>query len=214
MAVGGHGARHLSSWHVGVAVYRDRLGTVAHVVWRIVVGIVSGVRMTPARLVDVIVIGVEESGSVETTLEGAVGRHNPSEGGKRTGVAETQGGGSAVHTGAGGVVEPDAAEIDRHIDFVAGVGVETVDPNFVELGVDFFGPDFVDENVGLDFVVIAAVDHKLGLSVEVTDGALGLTEGEIANGASRNAQSQRDKSQRKKDFFHNNESFICKFVGN
>ena len=214
MAVRCHGARHFYTWRVGVAMHRNGFRAVTHIVWRIVVRIVTGVRMMPTWLVDVIVVGVKESGGVETTLERTIGRHDPSESWKRTGIAEAQGGGSAVHTGSRGVVEPYASEIQRHIDFVAGVGVETVEPNFVELGVDLFGPHFVDENVGLDFVVIAAVDHKLGLSVEVTDSALGLTEGEIANGVSRNAQSQRDKSQRKKDFFHNNESFICKFVGN
>lgn len=196
MAVRCHGARHFYTWRVGVAMHRDGFRAVTHIVWRIVVRIVTGVRMMPTWLVDVIVVGVKESGGVETTLERTIGRHDPSESWKRTGIAEAQGGGSAVHTGSRGVVEPYASEIQGHIDFVTSVGVESIEPYFVELGVDFFSPHFVDKDVGFDFVFVTAVDHELGLCVEVTDCALGLAECKIANRISRNAECQGHKSQR------------------
>ena len=112
--------------------------------------------------------------------KGTVGGHDPREGGQWAGVAETQCGGGAVHAGACLVVEPDAGEVDGHVDFVAGVGVEAVEPYFVELVVHAFGPNLVDEHVGLNLVVVAAVDHQFGLGVEVSHGAVGLAVGEIA----------------------------------
>lgn len=193
MAVGGHGARHLKTGSIGLAVYWHRVAATTHIVGVVVVGVVTIVGVVPAGLVDIVVVGVEESGSVAATCEGAVGRHSPTECGQRARVAETQRGGRAIHAGACTVVEPYAAQIERHINLIASVGVESVEPDFVELGVHALGPYLVHKNVGLDFVLVAAVDHKLGLRIEMLDGTLGLAVGEITYRGCRYAHCQRDK---------------------
>lgn len=179
MSVGSHSARHLDTGREGLTMHRHGIMTMTHIIRRIVIGVVTVIRMAPTRLMDVIVVGIEESGGVEPTMEGAIGRHHPAPCGSPVGVAETQHGGSVVHTHAGTVVEPDATQVDGHIDFVAGVGIVAVEPNLIELGVDTFGPYLVDEYVGFNLIGIATIDHQLVLRIEVTDGSFGLRIGKI-----------------------------------
>jgi hypothetical protein len=80
-----------------------------------------------------------------------------------------------------GTEEPYALQVERHVDFVTRIGVVTVDPQLVVGRVDALHPDLVDQHIGLDFVIVPAVDHHLLLRVEVLHRALGLWKGEVAD---------------------------------
>ena len=133
-------------------------------------------RVVPAIEVDVVVIAADVAYWVWTTSEGVVFRHVPAEGGQHGVGVESQVLSGAVVAHA--VVEPDAAQVDGHVDFVSSVGVEAVEPHFIVFGVDFFGPDFGDDDVGLNLVGVAAIDHELWLVVEVGHSAADLAIGE------------------------------------
>ena len=122
-----------------------------------------------------------EVGVVEVAHEGVVGRHRPVEVGRGHGAAEAQELRRAVHPVAVWVVEPDAGQVDGHIDFFAGVGIIAVQPDFVILAVDALGPHFVDYHVGGQFVLVTAVNHQFVLCVERIGHAVGLTAGEITH---------------------------------
>lgn len=111
----------------------------------------------PAVAVDVVVVGAHIAGVVRTAYECVVGRYVPHETRVAHGGVEAQVLCGVVH--AAGAVEPHALQVERHDDFVAGVGVVAIDPDFVIGRVDAFHPDLVDEDVGLDLIVVAAVEH-------------------------------------------------------
>ena len=125
-------------------------------------------RRTPAKAVNLIVVGVAvvEVRVVVVAHEGVVGRHCPVEVGRGHGAAEAQELCRAVHPVAVGVVEPDAGQVDGHIDLLARVGVVSIKPDFVVLAVHALGPYFVDNDVCGQLVVVAAVYHQLVLCVE------------------------------------------------
>lgn len=72
-------------------------------------------------------------------------------------------------------------QVEWHIDFVTRIGIPAVDPEFIVSRVYALGPDFVDQYIGLDFVVVAAINHQFVLSVEVTHRSVGLAAREIVD---------------------------------
>ena len=96
----------------------------------------------------------------------------------------------AVHAAAGGVVEPDAGEVDGHVYFFAGIGIITEEPNLVVFAVDRFGPDLVDDDVGCELVLIAAVNHQFGLCIEGVSDAVSLVAREVAYRVGRGCKNR------------------------
>ena len=131
----------------------------------------------PAVAVDIIVVTACVAWMVCDASVGVVGRYAPHECGHADIDAEAQVLGCVVH--AAGAVEPNAMQVEGHVDFVAGVGIETVDPNLVVGGVDALHPDFVDEYVGGQLVLVATVNHQLVLIVQAGYCACCLAVGEI-----------------------------------
>lgn len=145
----------------------------------------------PAIAVDMMMVGVAavEVRVVVVSHEGVVGRHGPVEVGHGHVAAEAEVLSGAVHASADGIVEPDATQVEGHINFLAGIGIETKQPYFVELAVDGFGPDLVDDDIGGQLVLEAAVDHQLVLSVESCGHSGGLLVGEVAYRIGRSCKS-------------------------
>lgn len=145
----------------------------------------------PAIAVDVMMVGVAavEVRVVVVAHKGVVGRHGPVEVGHGHVAAEAQILCCAVHASADGIVEPDATQVEGHINFLTGIGIETEQPYFVELAVDGFGPDLVDDDIGGQLVLEAAVDHQLVLSVESCGHSGGLLVGEVAYRIGRSSES-------------------------
>ena len=78
-------------------------------------------------------------------------------------------------------IEPDAVEVDGHIDFVASVGVVSIDPYLVIGGVDALHPHLVQQYIRFYFVIVAAVNHYLLLCVQVGDCTLSLRPSEVVD---------------------------------
>ena len=91
--------------------------------------------------------------------------------------AETQVLCRVVH--APGAVEPDALQVYGHVYLLARVGVVAEDPQLVECRVDALGPHLIEEHVGLNLVVVAAVYHQFVLAIEVAYRAFGLAAREV-----------------------------------
>ena len=183
----------LRSRSIGCAVEVYRLVGATHIVVVVVVRIVVGRGRHPSVAVNVIVVGASEVNWVVRTGVGIVGRNHPHKGRGGVGVMEPQIGGCAVHMARGVVEEPDGAEVDGHHDFLSGIGIVAVNPDFEELRVDSFGPCFVEEHVGLDFVFIAGINHQLVLRVQIVDRTHGLREGEVAQRTCRCCEHQSHK---------------------
>ena len=188
-AAGGHGSGGVGATHVVVGQWRRRDA-----------GAVGVGRGHPSMAMDVVVVGPCISGTVGEARVGVVGRDAPSDGGDADLDTEAQVLGCVVH--AAGAVEPNAMQVEGHVDFVAGVGVETVDPNLVVGGVDALHPDFVDEYVGLNLVIVSAVNHQLVLGVEIVDGACGLAVGEVVDGPSGRSYAHQDHNYNQCNAFH------------
>jgi len=127
----------------------------------------------------VVVVGATVSMPVYHAGVGAIGRDVP---GQRMSAhidPEPQVLGCVVHVSC--AVQPDAFQIEWHIDFVAGVGIVAVDPELVVGGVDSLHPYLVDKHVGRQLILVAEVNHHLVLSVEVTDRSGGLAVGEVVD---------------------------------
>lgn len=167
-------------------MYGCGVAVTTHVVGMVVVWVVVRTGVTPAGLVNVIVVGVKESGCVWVAHIRIVGRHGPEECGRAVRMTETERRGRIVHARSCAIKKPYAPEVDRHIDFVSGVSIPSINPNLVVLRVDSLCPYFVKKDVSLDFVIISAINHNFLLGVEITDGPLGLTIGKIVNRISPN----------------------------
>ena len=150
----GYGCRSVRSAHVVGVVGPGSIGW-RH--WR-----------TPSEAVNFVVVGVSavEHRVVEAAGEGVVGRHRPVEVRRRHRAAESQILCRAVHAVAVWVEEPDAGKVDRHVYFLAGVGIVAIQPYFIVFAVDGLGPNLIDDNVCCKLIFISAVYHKLVLGVE------------------------------------------------
>lgn len=164
------GSRSLRSAHVVGRQGRVRVRTVA-------VGRRHG--GTPAVTVDVVVVAVGEAYAMQAAGEGVVGRDIPCEGRVPHRGVEAEVLRCVVHASC--AVKPYALQVERHVHFVARVGIVSEYPQFVVGRVDALHPHLVDEYVGLDFVIVAAVNHHLMLRVEVLHRACGLCVGKVAD---------------------------------
>jgi hypothetical protein len=93
-----------------------------------------------------------------------------------------------IHISA--AIEPYAFKIERHVDFVASVGVPAVYPELVVGGIDSLHPNLVDEYIGGKLILVAEVDHHLVLRVQVTHRSHRLAIGEVVYGPCGNFQAQ------------------------
>lgn len=100
-------------------------------------------------------------------------------------------------------------QVERHVDFVAGVGIESVDPDFVVGGVDSLHPDIINQHVCLNLVVVAAVNHEFLLRVEIVHSARGLAVSEIVDTPGRGSQAHQDHNYNQCNAFH---KALCFFV--
>lgn len=150
--------------------------------------------------VDIVVVAACVAWMVCDASVGVVGRYAPHECGHADIDAEAQVLGSVVH--ATGAVEPYALQVEGHVNLVARVGVVAIDPDFVVRGVYALHPDFVDQDVGLDLVVVTAVNHDFFLRVEVAHGACSLAVGEVMDGPGRSSQCHQDHNCNDCNAFH------------
>ncbi len=144
------------------------VGVVVHIVVMSVI---------PAMAVHIIVVGIVVSGGAGIAGEGMIGGHGPGEGGTAVAGAEAQVGSCAIDFVVGH--EVDTFQVDGHVDFIAGVGIPTIEPNFVKRRTDLLGPHFVDEAIGGHLILVAAPNHQFVLVVEHRHGAGSLMIGEI-----------------------------------
>lgn len=174
---------------IGVRMVVARMPRIVVIEHRIV-GVTMVVRMVvvigvhvvvPAMAMDIVVVAANKVVVVVRTAVVMIGRDMPIEVGSYSMAAEAQVVGCAIEVAGALIVEPYTLEVERHIDLFAGIGVVSIEPDLVVLGVDLLGPDLVDESVGLDFVFVATVDHNLTLSVEIFDSSQSLPMGEIAD---------------------------------
>ena len=142
-------------------------------------GTVGVGRGHPAVTVYVVVVTASVAGSVDYSCIGAVRGDVPSEARRSHIHPEAEVLSCVVHASA--TVEPYAFEVERHVDFVAGVGIPAVDPELIVGGVDTLHPDFVDKHVGGQLILVAEVDHHLVLRVEVAHCPCGLAVGEVVD---------------------------------
>lgn len=172
---------------VGVTYARvPRIVVIVHgIVWvAMVVGMVVVVRVhviVPTMAMDVVVVGAYICMVVVGTVVVVIGGDVPVEVGGYCVATETEIVGCAIQMAGVLVVEPDALQVDGHVDLFACVCVVGIKPDLIVLRVDSFGPYFVYESIGLDFVFVATIDHNLTLSVEIVDCTCCLCVGEIAN---------------------------------
>lgn len=129
--------------------------------------------------VDIVVVSHRVSGTMQDAGIAVVGWDTPREVRRLHRRVEAQVLCRVVN--APGAVEPHASKVERHVNLVTGIGVVAIDPNLVVGRVDALHPNLVDEHIGLDFIIVAAVNHHLALRVEITHRALCLRQGEIAH---------------------------------
>ncbi len=150
----------------------------------VVVGmiVIMGVHViVPTMAMDVVVVGTHVYMVMVWTIVVVVGRNVPIEVGGYGVATEAEVVGCAIEMTGVLVVEPDALEVDGHIDLFASICVISIEPDLIVLRVDSFGPYFVNEGVGLNFVFIATIDHNLTLCIEIVDCTCCLCVGEIAD---------------------------------
>ena len=135
----------------------------------------------PTRTVDVVVVGAYVVRYVHGAGEVVVGGHAPEDGGHFCGATESQILCCAVEAATIAVVEPDATQVEGHVDFFSSVGIVAENPQLVISAGYTFGPDVRNDDVGLNLVIIATVDHHLVLSVEELHAAVSLRVREIHN---------------------------------
>ena len=136
-------------------------------------------RWHPTVAVHVIVVGAHVTRAVHHARVWVVCRYCPHH---RRAVqcarrAETQRLCRVVHVAC--PVEPDALQVYRHVNLLARVCIPAVDPQLVVCRVHLLGPHLVQQNVGLNLVLVAAVYHQLALAVQVAHRAVGLAAREV-----------------------------------
>lgn len=131
-----------------------------------IVGVVGGVRSTgagsvgrghPTMAVDIVVVGAGIACAMGHAGVGVVRRDVPDDGGYSGIDAEAQVLGCVVHPSS--AVEPHALQVEGHVDFLSSIGVIAEEPNLIVGGIHALHPDIVDEDIGLNLIVIATIDH-------------------------------------------------------
>ena len=95
-----------------------------------VVGDVWIVSPVPAGTVNIVVVGIVVYLGTRQAHKWVVGRHCPYKCGPWAGVAETEELRRAIDTVV--LHQIDAIQIDGHVYFLAGIGVETIQPYLIE----------------------------------------------------------------------------------
>lgn len=165
---------------VGVVVVWQRVVGMTHVVGVDGVGAMAIiVRGSPSPEVHIVVVGHKEVDGTMGSGVGVVGRHAPDKVGGAAKVVEAQVAGGAVQFAVS--YQPDTSQVEGHIDFFSGVGVIAINPELAIDAVDTLGPHFVNQDVCLKFVFVAAIDDQFALFVQEFDGALCLSGSKVAN---------------------------------
>lgn len=128
----------------------------------------------PTRTVDVVVVGANVVCYVYCTSEAVVGRHGPDDGGYMYVATESEVLCSVVETATISVAQPYASQVERHVELFSRVGVVAENPQLVVFVGDPLGPDVGDDDVSLNLVVIATVNHHFILCVEKLDTSVRL----------------------------------------
>lgn len=113
----------------------------------------------PTRTVDVVVVGAYIVCYVYGTGEVVVGGHGPDDSGNMCVATESEVLCSVVETATISVAQPYASQVERHVDLFSRVGVVAENPQLVVFVGDPLGPDVGDDDVSLNLVVIATVNH-------------------------------------------------------
>lgn len=154
----GHGSRSGGTAHIVVGKGRG---------WY--TGAVGVCRGHPAVPVDIVMVGTRIANAVCYAGIRVVGRYVPDQRGGAYINPKAQVLSSIVHASC--TVEPYTLQVQGHIDFVAGIGIVAIDPEFIVGGVHSFHPNFVEEDVGLNLIVISAVNHDFALRIQIIDRA-------------------------------------------
>lgn len=167
--------------------HRSRSVAVAAVVGRQVVRIVLVPnRVHPAVAVHMIVVSASHAVRVHSALKSVIHRHVPSKSRRLVVAAEAEVSSSAIVMIA--AVEPDATQVDRHVNLVARVSIPSIKPNLIELRVHLLGPNLAHQAVSLNLVAISAVDEQLSDMVQALHSALSLSVSKISDLVSRHTQ--------------------------
>jgi len=176
------GMRRHGAWSthiIGVHVRRRHTGT-------------RHCRRQPSILMHIVVIGADITRRVHHTYEGAVARHVPRKRRHSARVAETHIISGTVHVVA--IEKPYARQVYRHINLLAGVGIVAENPYFVVLTVDTFHPNIGKNHIGCKLVLIAAIDHQFGLSVQRCNHPRSLRMSEETDVVGRRGEQQSAES--------------------
>lgn len=183
----------LATGHVRGSYHRQRRRGRTHVVdGQRILG-----RRTPAVTVDVVVVRAAVVSGMGYPHKAAVDRHRPHQCGVGCVNLEMQIPGGIVHCVAPSVKQPDTAEVEGHVNLVAGVGVDAVEPHLIVATVDTLHPDVGDDDIGLQLVSVAAVDDQFVLCVEEMHRTARLAIGEITNGVGIQGHAGGHKDQGK-----------------
>ena len=128
----------------------------------------------PTRTVDVVVVGAYIVCYVYGTGEVVVGGHGPDDSGNMCVATESEVLCSVVETATISVAQPYASQVERHVDLFSRVGVVAENPQLVVFAGDPLGPDVGDDDVSLNLVVVATVNHHFILCVEKLDTSVRL----------------------------------------
>jgi hypothetical protein len=102
-------------------------------------------------------------------------------------------------------------QVQRHIDFVARVGVVTIDPQLVVGRVHTLHPHLVDKNVSGNLIFVSAVDHHFSLRVQVAHRPGGLAESEVMYRSCGDFQTQESHNYNNCNAFHKALGFIVHY---
>lgn len=137
---------------------------------------------TPAIDMDIIVIGAVIDRRVGYTNKCVVVRHRPLDVGVGCVTLEAQEVGGAVETTVVVVVQPHASQVEGHKYLFSSIGVIAKEPYLIVVGIGSLHPDVRNDDVGLQFVFVAAVDDQFVLMLQVIDGTAGLWSRKVTDG--------------------------------
>ena len=168
-----------NAWSVGHIAEIHRCPGVACVVG--VISVMTWMGVVPTMEVYIIMVGAHIMWMVVRTYIRVIGRYCPYKSGYRGIATETQVCRCTVHVTGVLVEEPYAVQVEGHVDFFSGIGIISVYPELVILRIDFLCPYLVDQSIGLNFVLVPAVNHDFLLGIEVVHRTSHLSVGEVAD---------------------------------
>ena len=157
-------------------------------------------RRHPAVEVDIIVVGADIAGAMQHPRVGVVRRHIPCKCRASHRGVEPQELSRVVYPS--GAVEPHTLQVQRHIDLLARVGVVAEHPQLIVGRVDALRPHLVHQDVGLNLVFVATVNHDFVLRIQVPHRARGLTLREVAYRRCRCHKTHQGHNRQDCNAFH------------